>query len=211
MPQLDLLTFFTQFFWAVLCLFLFYFFVSKLILPELTRVLKYRSKASALSNAGDRLDLVSHAGQDGSSETFSHSSAKSGSSTLYQYAINSSARALTEARQKRNTFLDSVISGKAVGTERSISKGSESPYSTSSSNVTTTRSVKVQGEVNIKQSKNSDNLKNSAKSSKSSKSLSAIPETIKKSESAKSSKGLKGSKNLSRDSKSSKEPDSFKS
>ena len=206
MPQLDLLTFFTQFFWAILCLFLFYFFVSKLILPELTRVLKYRSKASALSSTSDRHDALSHTGQEGGGDTLSHSSGKSGSSALYQYAISSSARVLTEARQKRDTFLDSVTSSKTVnaGGERSVSTSSID--SSSPSSPSDREAVKSD-----KQNKPSgESQKNSLKSSKSSKS-SVAPETIKKSEGAKSSKGLKSSKNPSRDPKNSKGGDTSKS
>ena len=202
MPQLDLLTFFTQFFWAILCLFLFYFFVSKLILPELTRVLKYRSKASSLSGAGDRLDALSHAGQEGSGDTFSQSSGKSGSSTLYQYAIGSSARVLTEARKKRDTFLDGVTSSKTVSAsgERSVSTNSTDPYSQSSFG---NKGVVKSGKQN-KPTLNGENSKNPLKSSKSSKS-SGGTEAIKRPENTKGSKGLKNSKNPSRDSKNSKE------
>ena len=205
MPQLDLLTFFTQFFWAILCLFLFYFFVSKLILPELTRVLKYRSKASALSSTSDRHDALSHTGQEGGGDTLSHSSGKSGSSALYQYAISSSARVLTEARQKRDTFLDSVTSSKTVnpGGERSVSTNS---IDSSASSPSDRESVK-----SGKQNKpGGEGQKNPLKSSKSSKS-SVAPEAIKKSEGAKGSKGLKSSKNLSRDPKNSKGGDTSKS
>lgn len=205
MPQLDLLTFFTQFFWAILCLFLFYFFVSKLILPELTRVLKYRSKASALSSTSDRHDALSHTGQEGGGDTLSHSSGKSGSSALYQYAISSSARVLTEARQKRDTFLDSVTSNKTVnaGGERSVSTSSidSSPSSPSDREaVKSGKQNKLSGE----------SQKSSLKNSKGSKS-SAAPETMKKSEGAKSSKGLKSSKNPSRDPKNSRGGDTPKS
>ena len=188
MPQLDLLTFFTQFFWAILCLFLFYFFVSKLILPELTRVLKYRSKASAvLSSTGDRHDITSHAGQEGVSDTFSHSSGKSGSSTLYKYAISSSTRVLIEARQKKDTFLDSVTSNRAVSTtgERSVSSSSNSGHTpkaptkpAKSASITTgeTESDKTKssgGEIDPKQGQSSINLEGSKGSSKSSKSTKA--------------------------------------
>lgn len=205
MPQLDLLTFFTQFFWAILCLFLFYFFVSKLILPELTRVLKYRSKASALSSTSDRLDASSHTGQEGSEHTFSHSSGKSGSSTLYQYAISSSARVLTEARQKRDNFLDSVTSSKTIG-ERSVSTNSTDSYPSLSPS---DEGVIKSGKQN-KPSLNEEGSRSHSKSSKSSKS--SIPlEATKRSESAKGSKGAKNSKNPSRDPKNSKGGDSSKS
>lgn len=123
MPQLDLLTFFTQFFWAVLCLFIFYFFVSKLILPELTRVLKYRSKASAFSTSGERLDLLSQRTEQGISDSLSDSSGRSGSSALYQYACTSSARMLMQARQRRDTFLSQVTSGKVTQTNLLSRKG----------------------------------------------------------------------------------------
>lgn len=110
MPQLDLLTFFTQFFWAVLCLFVFYFFVNKLILPELTRVLKYRAKASLLSTSGDKVESISQGEEQGISHGLSRSSARSGSSALYQSSCSSSVRLLMEAQQKRNTFLERVSS-----------------------------------------------------------------------------------------------------
>lgn len=208
MPQLDLLTFFTQFFWAILCLFLFYFFVSKLILPELTRVLKYRSKASSLSGTGDRPDALSHAGQEGSKDTFSQSSGKSGSSTLYQYAIGSSARVLTEARQKRDSFLDGVTSNKTVNAsgERSVSTNSTDPYSPSSSSDGGVAKSSKQNRLTL----NGEGSKNPLKSSKSSKS-SGGTEATKRSESAKGSKGLKSSKNPSRESKNSKGGDTSKS
>ena len=208
MPQLDLLTFFTQFFWAILCLFLFYFFVSKLILPELTRVLKYRSKASALSGAGDRPDAVSHAGQEGGGDTLSQSSEKSGSSTLYQYAIGNSARVLTEARKKRDTFLDNVTSSKTVSAtgERSVSTNSTDSYSSLSSS---DREAVKSGKPN-KHNLSEEGSKTPLKSSKSSKS-SGAGESTKRSESAKGSKSLKSSKNLSRDFRNSKGGDASKS
>lgn len=204
MPQLDLLTFFTQFFWAIFCLFLFYFFVSKLILPELTRVLKYRSKASALSSTGDRLDVVSHTGEEGGRDALPHSSRKSGSSTLYQYAISSSARVLTEARRKKDTFLDSVTSNKTVSAsgERSVSTNSIDSYSPSSGEG-------VRSDKQNKPSLGAEGSKSPLKGSKSSKS-SGAPEATKRSEGAKGSKNLKSSKAFSRDSKNSKGPDSSK-
>ena len=145
MPQLDLLTFFTQFFWAILCLFVFYFFVNKLILPELTRVLKYRSKASALYSAGDRPDMISQRGKESSSDNLSHSVGKSGSSALYQYAISSSVRVLMEAREKRDTFLNGVTSGKAVnanGYSSTSSPSGETSKSESSMQTAPTKSTK---------------------------------------------------------------------
>ena len=105
--------------------------MNKLILPELTRVLKYRCKASALSSAGDRLDTISQRGQEETSNGLSRPVGKSGSSALYQYAISSSARVLTEARKKKETFLNGVTSGKAVDATSLSGKRSNSTSSPS--------------------------------------------------------------------------------
>lgn len=154
MPQLDLLTFFTQFFWAVLCLFIFYFFVSKLILPELTRVLKYRSKASAFSTSGETLNaLPQQSGQETSNQV-SHpsSSGRSGSSALYQYACSSSSRVLMEAQQRRDTFLNKVISKKGESEKGFTSQATEGEDQKQDSS-----------------SLHSENFKSSSKNSKTSK------------------------------------------
>lgn len=52
MPQLDKVTFFSQFFW--LCFFYlgFYFFIYKFFLPQMSRILKFRKKKMNLSHQG---------------------------------------------------------------------------------------------------------------------------------------------------------------
>lgn len=50
MPQLETSTFFSQFFWTILCLFLLYFYIHKHILPQITRLSKYRSKKNIAQN-----------------------------------------------------------------------------------------------------------------------------------------------------------------
>lgn len=151
MPQLDLLTFFTQFFWSVLCLFTFYFFVNKFIIPELTRVLKYRSKAAAFSTSSDKLDGLSQQDTHGISGSLSNSSERSGSSALYQYACHSSARVLTQARERRDTFLSSVISGENVNTDLLSNKDESEKNSIKSS-----RDSKRSSAKNSKDSKSSN-------------------------------------------------------
>jgi hypothetical protein len=44
MPQLDQVTYFSQFFWLCIFYFTFYVFVVKLYLPKISRILKLRSK-----------------------------------------------------------------------------------------------------------------------------------------------------------------------
>jgi len=44
MPQLDQVTYFSQFFWLCFFYFVFYVFVVKLYLPKISRILKLRSK-----------------------------------------------------------------------------------------------------------------------------------------------------------------------
>ncbi|RYE27691.1 MAG: hypothetical protein EOP45_00105 [Sphingobacteriaceae bacterium] len=122
MPQLDLLTFFTQFFWAILSFFIFYFFVTKLILPEFTRVLKYRSKVSALSsNSGDTnpSSITKGHGALYLSDRFG----KSSLSTLSQYAVHNSARVLMQARQRKETFLSRVMQPSIVNSQSTLPSG----------------------------------------------------------------------------------------
>ena len=213
MPQLDLLTFFTQFFWAILCLFTLYFFVNKLILPELTRVLKYRSKASALSTpgSGEKLDTTSQRDQKGISDTFSHSSKRSGSSTLYQYACNNSLRVLIEARQKRDTFLDGVTSSKAIKAD-SFSRGNELGIGSSSgkgfaskaspdSDSQVSSGLTAKERSSIKATRSSSSFAQTSKGDKKRKSFnSKNPKSsegvrrLESSKNSKSSKNFKGSK-----------------
>jgi hypothetical protein len=42
MPQLDLITFFPQFFWCFLCFICFFLYVSFYIIPNMTSILKFR-------------------------------------------------------------------------------------------------------------------------------------------------------------------------
>ena len=105
MPQLDLLSFFTQFFWTVLCIFLFYIFVYKLILPELSRVLKYRSKAAASSVSEDRsYSLSTKEKQSCDHDQRFHTDQRSASETLYKKAVSSGVRVLAEVKTRRDNF-----------------------------------------------------------------------------------------------------------
>lgn len=52
MPQLDPVTFFSQFFWLCLFFFAFYFVISKDFLPKMGRILKFRKKKLGLSQQG---------------------------------------------------------------------------------------------------------------------------------------------------------------
>lgn len=110
MPQLDLLTFFTQFFWGILSLFLFYAFVSKYIIPELTRVLKYRAKASLSSTSQGSVDLMALKDSGDASDDFSHFSEKAGARNIYDDGTYKSIRVLLKARKKRDTFLTRILS-----------------------------------------------------------------------------------------------------
>jgi len=44
MPQLDLLTFFPQFFWCFVCFFGFFLYFSYYIIPQIATILKFRKK-----------------------------------------------------------------------------------------------------------------------------------------------------------------------
>jgi hypothetical protein len=44
MPQLDLLTFFPQFFWCFICFFGFFLYFSYYIIPQIATILKFRKK-----------------------------------------------------------------------------------------------------------------------------------------------------------------------
>ena len=52
MPQLDQVTFFSQFFWLCIFFFGFYFVISKDFLPKMGRIFKYRKKRVSLSSGG---------------------------------------------------------------------------------------------------------------------------------------------------------------
>ena len=52
MPQLDQVTFFSQYFWLCLLFFTFYLFLYKHFLPKMSRILKYRKRKVALSQQG---------------------------------------------------------------------------------------------------------------------------------------------------------------
>ena len=52
MPQLDLVTFFSQFFWLCVFFFGFYFVISKDFLPKMARILKFRKKKKNISSEG---------------------------------------------------------------------------------------------------------------------------------------------------------------
>ncbi|YP_001874765.1 ATP synthase F0 subunit 8 (mitochondrion) [Hemiselmis andersenii] len=44
MPQLDLITFFPQFFWCFICFFGFFLYFSYYIIPQIATILKFRQK-----------------------------------------------------------------------------------------------------------------------------------------------------------------------
>ena len=52
MPQLDQVTFISQFFWLCVFFFGFYFVISKDFLPKMGRIFKFRKKKIALSSGG---------------------------------------------------------------------------------------------------------------------------------------------------------------
>lgn len=56
MPQLDSVTFFTQFFWTILSVFVFHFCVSKWIVPAFSRAQKSRSKVATLNSKSSSSD-----------------------------------------------------------------------------------------------------------------------------------------------------------
>lgn len=44
MPQLDLISFFPQIFWCIILFFVFFFYFSCQIIPQIARILKFRKK-----------------------------------------------------------------------------------------------------------------------------------------------------------------------
>ncbi len=59
MPQLDSVTFFTQFFWTILSVFVFHFCLSKWIVPAFSRAQKSRSKVATLNSKSSLSDTTS--------------------------------------------------------------------------------------------------------------------------------------------------------
>ena len=97
MPQLDPVTFFSQFFWLCVFFFGFYFVISKDFLPKLGRILKFRKKKIHLSTEG-----VGSAHQENEKV---HASSKA----LVENGLNTSSNLLLSHLQNIDNWLSSVI------------------------------------------------------------------------------------------------------
>lgn len=136
MPQLDSVTFFTQFFWTMCCLFVFHFCVSKWIIPSFTRAQKSRAKIAANSNSSTQ-NISSFDEEIGGLDTqisSSIDSIKNNSSTdkspkesalyLYREAISLCARTLGLGKNVSTHFYENRIQdlyGHALNTTGGVS------------------------------------------------------------------------------------------
>lgn len=57
MPQLDKVTFLSQFFWSSFIFLSFYFLLTKYILPSMSRILKLRKKKMRIGLSGEGIDM----------------------------------------------------------------------------------------------------------------------------------------------------------
>lgn len=111
MPQLETSTFFSQFFWTILCLFALYFYVYKYILPQITRLSKLRSKknasSSSLAKNSDNItqtDLNNVRAQLNSLDS-DPDKQKQACATLLQYAMEKGISTLSHIRNVEHLFL----------------------------------------------------------------------------------------------------------
>lgn len=86
MPQLDKVTFFSQFFWLSVFFIIFYIAQCKLFLPRISRILKLRIKKMSLSN-----DLVGQSEKAGQGDTVLSKGISLSRSTLNQNFQNTQA------------------------------------------------------------------------------------------------------------------------
>lgn len=112
MPQLDKVTFFSQFFWLSILYVGFYIVIVKQFLPKLARILKFRQKRFTLSQKG-----VERLGEEESKvrETFE---------TLVERGVSTSKTLFLETLQKTNQWVDQSL----VETNRKELKPSNGLY-----------------------------------------------------------------------------------
>ena len=97
MPQLDQVTFFSQFFWLCVFFFGFYFVISKDFLPKMGRILKFRKKKMNLSAEG-----VQSMHQE-------NEKVRASSKAVVENGLNTSSNLLLSHLQSMESFLNSVI------------------------------------------------------------------------------------------------------
>ena len=97
MPQLDKVTFFSQFFWLVIIYIGFYLVILKSFLPKLSRILKVRQKKVSLSQQGSTV-LVQEKEKVGDSLN-----------TLIEQGVTMSKRLFQENLHSTHLWLDQVV------------------------------------------------------------------------------------------------------
>ena len=97
MPQLDQVTFFSQYFWLCFFFFTFYLFLYKHFLPKMSRILKYRKRKVELSQQG--------------MSTMEQENEKAGSSyqTLLFSGLSHSASLFDGSLKQVNSWLSQVV------------------------------------------------------------------------------------------------------
>ena len=97
MPQLDQVTFISQFFWLCLFFFGFYFVVCKHFLPEMGRILKFRKKKMNLS--GEGVQILQQENEK----------VRASGAALVENGLNAGADFLLSHLQRMESWLSSVV------------------------------------------------------------------------------------------------------
>ena len=97
MPQLDQVTFLSQFFWLCVFFFGFYFVICKHFLPKMGRILKFRKKKMNLSGEG-----VQSMQQE-------NEKVRASSKALVENGLNTSGSFLLSHLQRIESWLNSVV------------------------------------------------------------------------------------------------------
>lgn len=97
MPQLDQVTFLSQFFWLCVFFFCFYFVICKHFLPEMARILKFRKKKIHLSGEGMQ------------SMQQENEKLRASYGVLVENGLNASGNFLLSHLQRLESWLSSVV------------------------------------------------------------------------------------------------------
>ena len=112
MPQLDQVTFLSQFFWLCLFFFGFYFVICKHFLPKMGRILKFRKKKMNLSAEG-----VQSMQQE-------NEKVRASSKAVVESGLNASGNFLLSHLQRMESWLNSVV----IDTNKKEWKGTNTLY-----------------------------------------------------------------------------------
>ena len=98
MPQLDKVTFFSQYFWLLVFFLSFYFFVAKIILPKMTRIYLLRQRVLSSNNVSTAKTFT-----EGDS-TFPIPASEISSKSLQELANSVYSKAVAIGKQKSNEY-----------------------------------------------------------------------------------------------------------